>query len=142
MLENALSIMIFMWATSFSVLGIQYVVGDVAGVEIENYQGQPVKSSILSMLNQQETNRIIANIAEGQYVNEDGTPANTTYYDRVETYGVAAAAVGWELVNLLLGTYILSFLATLGVPIIFVTAIAALYFLLLARAIVGYIRGV
>lgn len=142
MLENALSIMMFMWAVGFSIIGVQYVIADVADVTIVNYQGQPIKSHIVSQLNEQEVNRITENIVTGRYVNADGTPANTTYYDRVETYGTAAAAVAWELIELISGTYIFSILVVLGVPIIFVTALAALYFLLLARAIVGYIRGV
>ena len=79
MLENALSIMMFMWAVGFSIIGVQYVIADVADVTIVNYQGQPIKSHIVSQLNEQEVNRITENIVEGRYVNADGTPANTTY---------------------------------------------------------------
>ncbi len=48
----------------------------------------------------------------------------------------------WELIQLLTGTYIFGFLYLLGVPLIFVTILVVVYFALLARAIVGYIRGV
>ena len=136
MLENALTIMVFMWCISFSLLGVQYVLADVVGTEIKSFRGEPIKSHIVSLINEEEINERMEDIVTGNFT------ANTTRYDRVETYGVAAAFVGWELVLLLTGTYIFSVLVLLGVPIIFVTAIGMVYFLLLARAIVGYIRGV
>ena len=47
----------------------------------------------------------------------------------------------WELAQLLSGTYIFGFLYLLGVPVIFVTILVIIYLALLARAIVGYLRG-
>ena len=136
LIEKALQIMLFMWAVSFSILGVQYVIGDVIGTEVRNYRGEPLRSHVIELINQDQINRITENIVSANFTD------NSTRYDRVETYDVAASFVAWELVLLLTGTYIFSILVFLGVPPIFVTGLAVLYFALLARAIVGYIRGV
>ena len=136
MLEKALHIMLFMWAVSFSLIGFQYVVADTIGIELTNYRGDPIRSHLLEFIDQEQINRITENIVTADYTD------NSTRYDRVETYDVAASFVAWELVLLLTGTYIFSMLVLLGVPSIYVTGLAVLYFALLARAIVGYIRGV
>ena len=136
MIENALNIMLFMWCVSFSVFGIQFVVGDVLDVDITNYRGEPVRSHLAAMINTDQINQVTLDIVEGDYKD------NSTEYDKVEDYGVAAAFVAWELILLLSGTYIFSFLHLMGVPLIFVSVLVILYLMLLARAIVGYIRGV
>ena len=136
MIENALNIMLFMWCVSFSVFGIQFVVGDVLDVDITNYRGEPVRSHLASMINTDQINQVTVDIIEGDYKD------NSTEYDKVEDYGIAAAFVAWELILLLSGTYIFSFLHLMGVPLIFVSVLVILYLMLLARAIVGYIRGV
>ena len=136
MIENALNIMLFMWCVSFSVFGIQFVVGDVLDVDITNYRGEPVRSHLAAMINTDQINQVTVDIIEGDYQD------NSTEYDKVEDYGIAAAFVAWELILLLSGTYIFSFLHLMGVPLIFVSVLVILYLMLLARAIVGYIRGV
>ena len=136
MIENAFTIMLFMWCVSFSVFGMQYVLGDVLGIEITNFRGEPVRPTLLKIIDQDEVNKITVDIVTGDYRD------NQTAYDKVENYGVAAAFVAWELVQLLSGTYIFGFMYVMGIPLIFITFIVILYFALLARAIVGYIRGV
>ena len=43
MIDKALMIIIFMYSLSFSMLGIQYTVGDTFGVPLTNLAGTPVK---------------------------------------------------------------------------------------------------
>ena len=136
MLESALKIMMFMWAVSFSVLGGQYIIGDAFGIELVNFNGEPIKSHIVALINEDEFNERSSNIATGNF------QANTTTYDRVETFTTGAAFVAWELITLLSGTYIFNFLFILGIPPYFVSIFVILYILLLGRAIIGYIRGI
>ena len=42
--------MIFMYATSFGLLGAQYLMGDIIGVTMTDIEGNPLKSSILSTI--------------------------------------------------------------------------------------------
>jgi hypothetical protein len=67
---------------------------------------------------------------------------NSTYYDKVETFTTGAAFVAWELVTLMTGTYIFYIMYLFGVPLIFVLGMTILYGFLLARAIIGYVRGI
>jgi hypothetical protein len=68
--------------------------------------------------------------------------ATETFYNKVETFTTAAAAVAWNLILILSGTYIFNFMYLMGVPDVFVAIFVSLYVLLLARAIIGYIRGI
>ena len=135
-MEKALHVMLFMWCISFSVLGGQYVIGDVFGVTITNLDGVPVKAHILTLVDEDVINTTTENIVTANFT------TNSTYYDQVETFTTAAAFVAWELVLLLSGTYIFNFLFLMGVPLIFVSFFVILYLALLARAIIGYVRGI
>jgi len=136
MLDSALKIMIFMWAVSFSVLGGQYVVGDVIGIELTNFNGDPVKSNLLTIIDVNQINTQTELIITANFT------GNTTFYDRVETFTTGAAFAAWELITLLSGTYIFNFMYLMGIPIMFVTFFVIIYFVLLARAVMGYVRGV
>jgi len=136
MMEAALKIMLFMWSVSFSVLGGQFVVGDVIGIELTNFDGVPIKSHILTIIDEDTINITTENIVTANFT------TNSTFYDKVETFTTGAAFVAWELVTLLSGTYIFNFLFLMGIPLIFVTFLVILYLALLARAIIGYVRGI
>ena len=90
MIDKALMIIIFMYTLSFSILGVQYSVGDTFGITLTNL----------------------------------------------------AAFVAWELITLMTGTYIFYIMYLFGVPLIFVLGMTILYGFLLARAIIGYVRGI
>ena len=136
MLENALSIMLFMWAVSFSVFGMQLTLGEAYDIEIRNHRGEVIESQLAKLIDQDEINETTENIVSGTY-----TDANGTAYDRITDNAISSAFVMWELAQLLSGTYIFGFLYLLGVPVIFVTILVIIYLALLARAIVGYLRG-
>lgn len=136
MIEKALIVIIFMYATSFGVLGAQYVLGDIFGVQIKNYEGVPIESNLLDIVRLDNLNAITANIVSANYTE------NQTSFDRIEDSTTAAAFVAWELVLLMTGTYIFNILILFGVPEIIVAGMVIIYVLLLARAIIAYIRGI
>jgi len=149
MMESALKIMLFMWSISFSILGGQYIVGDVIGVELQNtwtdFNGDGVvdtsdhvilKSHLLTIIDEDTINTTTSNIVSANFT------TNSTYYDKVETFTTGAAFVAWELVTLLSGTYIFNLLYLMGVPLMFIAFFVILYLALLARAIIGYVRGI
>jgi|APSaa5957512535_1039671.scaffolds.fasta_scaffold01088_12 hypothetical protein len=146
--EAALKIMLFMWCVSFSVLGGQYVIGDVLGVTLENtwtdFDGDgdvddadhiPIKSHLLTIIDIDTINTTSENIVSANFTN------NSTYYDKVETFTTGAAFVAWEVITLLSGTYIFNLMYIMGIPIIFVAFFVILYLVLLGRAIILYVRG-
>ena len=149
MIDKALIVIIFMYAISFSILGVQHEIGDVyhknivtlvdvydSNGNISIHAGTPIKSSLLGYINQDEINRRALNMLTANYT------GNTTYYNKIETFTTGAAFAAWELITLLSGTYIFNMMYLLGVPLHFVIGFLALYLILLSRAITGYVRGV
>lgn len=136
MIDKALMIIIFMYAVGFSMLGIQYTLADTFGITMTNMDGVPIKSALHGFIKDDEINTRTANIISADF------QGNSTYYDRVETFTTGAAFVAWELVTLMTGTYIFYIMFLFGVPEIFVLVFVTLYVLLLARAIIGYVRGI
>ena len=136
MIDNALKIIIFMYAAGFSLLGVQYTMAVTIGLEMTNLDGVPIKSALHGFINDDEINTRTQNIVSADF------QGNSTYYDKVETFTTGAAFVAWELVSLMTGTYIFYIMFLFGVPEIFVLVFVTLYVLLLARAILGYVRGI
>ena len=136
MIDKALGILIFVYALSFSILGVQYTVADTFGVTLTNLDGTPVKSAIHGFMKMDRVNERTTNIIAADF------QGNSTYYDKVETFTTGAAFVAWELVTLMTGTYVFYVMYLYGVPLIFVLGMTILYGFLLARAIIGYVRGI
>lgn len=136
MIDKALMIIIFMYAVGFSMLGIQYTLADTFGITMTNMEGTPIKSALHGFIKDDEINERTQNIVSANF------QGNSTYYDKVETFTTGAAFVAWELVTLMTGTYIFYIMFLFGVPEIFVLVFVTLYVLLLARAIIGYVRGI
>lgn len=149
MIEAALKIMLFMWCISFSLLGGQYVIGDVLGITMTNtwtdfnedgvideLDHTPIKSHLLTIIDEDIINQQSVNIVNANFT------TNSTFYDKVETFTTSAAFVAWELITLLSGTYIFNLMYVMGIPLIFVSFFVILYLAVLARAIIGYVRGI
>ena len=136
MIEKALIIMMFLYATSFGVLGAQYVFGDVFGVALTNFEGVPIKSHLLGIVDVNNLNSALDNIVSANFTE------NSTAFDRVENSIIAVAFVAWELILLMTGTYIFNFLFLMGIPAIIIAGMVVLYIILVARAIIAYVRGV
>ena len=148
MIESALKIMLFMWCVSFSLLGGQYVLGDVFGITMTNTwtdfnadgvitvaDHTSLRPHLLTIIDIDTINTTAENVITANFT------TNSTYYDKVETGTTALFFVTWELVTLLSGTYIFNLLYVMGIPLIFVAIFVILYVVFLARAIIGYLRN-
>ena len=137
MLDKALLVIIVMYGMSVAYLSIEYVIVDVFHVPVTNYNGDELDGGlVVTWMQMDKFNSQSLLIINGTF-NE-----NTTDYNRVETSVTAAAAVAWNLIILLTGTYIFNLILFMGVPWPFVIGMAVIYMVLLARAIFGYINRV
>tara|TARA_Y100001951_G_scaffold9043_1_gene5674 strand:- start:395 stop:787 length:393 start_codon:yes stop_codon:yes gene_type:complete len=130
MIEKSLYIMIFMYATSFGLLGGQFLMGDIIGIELKDINGNPLKSSILDTINVDTLGTSAQNVI--------GTNQTAVTTDPI----TAAAGIAWELIQLMTGTYIFNIAYLMGVPLIIIAGITLLYIILLMRTIIAYLRGV
>lgn len=130
MIEKALIVIIFLYAVGFGILSIQWAVADVFGITLTNFEGTPIKSNLLAALKVENLN-----LSEKTITNINKTSA-------VINPLPTAAEVAWELIQLVTGTYIFNILYLLGVPAIAVAGLVGIYFLLVARAFFGYLRGI
>jgi hypothetical protein len=126
------------YALGFMIVGMEYSVTQVYHVEmISPITGAAMPASaIVGYLQQTEFNEQTDEIVTANFT------TNSTFYSKVETFTTGAAYVAWELIGLMTGTYIFNMMLIMGIPAWFVTAFIALYILLLARAIIGYVRGI
>ena len=126
-----------MYGASISFLTIEYVMVDVFHITVTNYAGQQLTGAfVTTQLNLEAFNEVSEDIVNGTF------NQNTTFYDKVETYATAGAAVAWNFVSLLSGLYVFNLLTFLGVPLPFVTGLAILYVFLLARTIIGLLQRI
>lgn len=135
MIEKSLYIIIFMYISSFCLLGVQYVMADIFGLTLKNGEGVEIKSNVLAAINQNTLNQITGGIAS----------VNSTYnstLDAVENSFAIGISIAFDLLTLLTGTYIFNVLFVLGVPAIFIAGMIVVYAFLLGRAIIAYVRGV
>jgi len=135
MKSKALIIWIFMFFFGAMGLVAQYT-ADTIGYTIRTFEGVPIESSILGIIDIDEINIRTVGIVEANFTE------NTTNFNRVEDSPVSSAFVAWELIQLITGTYIFQLLVLFGVPIIMVTPMVIVYVLLLAYFIWTSIRGI
>ena len=138
-------IVLFMYATGFALVGVQFTIADSFGITLTAYRcdevtgvcsDQPIDFAIRGWLQETEFNERTANIVSANFT------TNSTFFDKIETFTTSAAFVAWELVTLMTGTYLFYIMYLFGVSEIFVLGFLSLYILLLSRGIIGYIRGV
>ena len=122
-----------MLAVSIGIAVAQFVYADAYGVTLLNFQGKPLKDVILQITNVGTVNTLVGEANSLNSTNIGGNPLGVAS-------GIASLAV--TLVELVTGTYVFDILYHLGVPVIFVVGMIILYVALLARAILGWIRGV
>jgi len=134
LIEKSLIVIIFMYAASFSLLGVQYTLGDSFGITMVGADGTTVRSQVIDYIQ-------IGNINAVQNLTraEVQTAQDWIIYNPI----TAAAGIVWELFLLLTGTYVFSVMFNvLGIPWIWITGFVVLYFFLLMRTIVAYLRGI
>jgi len=138
LIDKALIIVFVFYALGFMMVGMEYSVNQVFHVDmVSPLTGEPMPpSAIVGYLQQAEFNESTGEIVTANFT------TNSTFYNKVETFTTGAAYVAWELIGLMTGTYIFNMMLLIGVPAWFVAAFIALYILLLARAIIGYVRGI
>src|SRR5574340_1164261 len=131
--DKSLLIIMFMYAIGFGILTAQYVYADVYGIVLKDFQGKPIKDIFIQ----------ISNINTIQTEQTQLNQINSTKL-ATDPIGVASAISGiaLTLVELASGTYIFDIMYHLGVPLIFIVGLVGLYIFLLARAVLGWIRGV
>lgn len=129
MIEKALIIIIFMYATSFSLLGGQYIMA-VYDIELVNVDGTPYESALLDIINTDEINSVTDNL---NTIN--GTEAESNPIE-------VAAGLVVDLIGIMTGAYIFNVLWLAGIPDIFVNGVIVLYAFMLFRAFIGYLRGI
>lgn len=134
MIEKPLFIIICTYLVSFSVLTAQWF-ADQYDITLTNYQGVEIKSNLLDILDLDNLNTITADMAAAQG-QENGT------LSPVENAFNIGMFVGWELLGILTGTYIFNFMYLMGVPAIVIGGILLVYFIMVGRTIIAYIRGV
>ena len=130
MIEKPLIIIITMYALSFGLLSMQFMVGDVLGMDITAGDGTSIRPQLLTDTNVVQLNNSTATIVGQSEATVTSNPI------------LAAATIAWELFMLLTGTYIFSLLSLFGVPSIFIAGMVILYVLMLSRTIIAYLRGV
>jgi len=130
MIDKPLIIIIFLYLTSFMLLGMQFVLGDIFGVTMTNFEGEEMRSAIIDLMRYGNLNELTNTFAE-----QDETPS---VLDSIWAY----VNLGWELVQLLTGTYVFNLLRFFGIPHIFVAGIVGVYLIMIGRTVLGYIRGV
>jgi len=137
LIDKALIIIIFFYAAGLMFIGMEYTLGTLYDIEIISpVDGQPITSNILAMLEEEEFNSRTVAITTANYT------GNSTFFDRVETFTTGAAFVAWELIQLMTGTLIFNIMLLFGVPAWLVGLFVTGYIMLLARAIIGYVRGI
>lgn len=137
MLDKALFIVLSIYAISVCYITVEWTVVDVIHVDVKNYRGETLNSTLVNTFMDMETFN-----AQSLLIINGTFDQNTTDYNRVETSITAAAAVAWNLIILLSGLGIFTLLYFVGVPLPLVVGLAVLYMLLLARAIFGYLNRV
>ena len=118
-----------MYAFSFAFLIIQYTIADVIHVEMLSPTGVSLKPAILNQTNIESINAVTLDI-------------QNTNFSNVVDAAFAAAHIAWDLFLLMTGAYTFNVLILLGVPEIVVLLFVFIYWALLARAGIAYIRGV
>lgn len=129
MIEKALIVIIFMYAASFSMLGVQYL-ADGFGFTMTSISGTPIRDNFLTHTDVDALNTISLNVT------------NTNATTITDNPVVAAAQIAYQIFQLLTGTYIFNILAILDVPLIFISGLVLIYVILLIRAIIAYLRGI
>ncbi len=130
MIEKSLIVFIFMYSTSFGILGAQYALADTFGIELTNWKGEVLQNPILIIINVADLNLQTENVTSTDPAEITGDPIG------------AAGKMTLQLFLILTGTYIFNVLYFLGVPIIIVSGLILLYLILLARTFIAYLRGI
>ncbi len=119
-----------MYAASFSLLGTQYILGDVFGITMTNFEGSEIRSNVLDVIDTGSLNTVTGNLNNLNQTTVESNPIT------------AAAELVWDVLTLLTGTYVFNVLALLGVPNIIIAGMVVIYAVMLFRTLIAYLRGI
>jgi len=143
MYEKALFITIALYALSFSVLAVQFLILDPYGITLTNFNGDELKNPVTTSINQFTLNATFVNFTKSDY----------TIVDQAAAF-LKAGGVLVQLLAIMTGTYIFQVVFLMiggGGPCcdssdtaayLIVGGLFAVYWLLVGRAIIAYIRGI
>ena len=150
MIDKVWYIIMFMYIFSFSMLGIQWVLLDPFGLNMQTFvdvydpinnitipAGTELRPLFHGSTNYDTLNGVAGRASTGNYQTSDGSP-----FDKVINYATAAAFLAWDVMTLLTGTQIFFLMFLLGVPYIFVAGFVFIYVFFLIRTAIALIRGV
>jgi len=129
MIPKVVFIMIFFYMFSFLLVGVQFMLGDVFGHTMTNWEGETMRNSVLDIMDMDAFNS-----QTNAALSADKT--NTL----LDTF-IGAASIGWDLFTLLTGTYVFTLLGFYGVPMIIVAGLIGIYVILLIIGLIELIRG-
>ena len=134
-----------MYITSFSVIGIQYVMGDYLGRNVQTITDvyDPITGTTTPAGT--ELKPLFTQYTDFGTLNQVSLRTSTGNYsglDRVIQYASIAASIAWDVLTLISGTQIFYMLFLFGVPYVFVMGMAFVYVFFLIRTTIAIIRGV
>jgi len=103
---------------------------DVFGIEMVNYEGTPISSNLLTIIDTDNLNSITNNLNTINGTTAESDPVGT------------AAGLVVDILGLLTGSYIFNLLFLFGVPPIFIGGMIILYAFMLFRTLIAYLRGI
>ena len=131
MMEKALIIIVFMYATSFALIGAQYTIADVFGITLTDFNGHPLQSELIPITNSAKINLNTSNsTSTAPSIINNQTIANAS--------NVVNAA--WSFILMLSGLEIFSMIGMFGVPQVFTIPFVVLYIFFLIRAMIGLLK--
>lgn len=130
-MEKALIIIVVMYSVSFSLVGAQYVIGDVFGVTLTDFNGNPLQLQLIPIENQGKFNLNQNNATSTAPVVINNNPI---------TNASNVINAGWSLFLLFTGTTVFSMLGMFGIPQVFLIPIVAIYTIFLIRSLIGMLK--
>ena len=125
--------MIFMYLASFSILAAQYF-ADSYGVTLTSPSGVELRPVVLNYIHFNTINTVTTNIQNAQ------SQENSTLGPVDNAFGIGYYA-GWQLFQLMTGTYIFNIITYLGVPAIYAAPIVIIYVFMMGIWLIAKIRG-
>lgn len=133
MIDKPFMIILFMYLMSFSMIAAQYF-ADSYGITLTNNAGTPVRPAALTYINTNNINTLTTTIQNAQ------DQENSTLGPVDNAFGIGYF-IGWELFQLLTGTYIFNIITFFGVDAIYVAPIVVVYVFMLGIWLIAKIRG-
>lgn len=125
--EKSIIIIIGMYSLSIMLLVGQWAIADVFGITLTDINGNPLKTTLLTLTNTDRINSFQANVT------------NTNLLTQAVNVITVNGNYLFQVIQLATGTTIFNVLFYLGVPGIMVAGITLLYIIFLMITVISYI---